>query len=113
MGKYFALLTNPHSPIAFLDEEWFYTTSRRAKLKCLPLQPGEEKGADRVKIPKMRNRQYPVKSMFLGVVARPRIDLPSMFDGRVFLKRVSETLTLKKDACNANFTHDIHINTLL
>ena len=45
----------------FLDEKWFYTTSRRQKIKILPPRPGED--ADKVDphIPTARSRRYPIK----------------------------------------------------
>ena len=60
--------------IAMLDEKWFYVTSRRKTIKRLPLQEGEEEGDDFIPQPKMRSRRFPIKSMFMGVVGRPRKD---------------------------------------
>ena len=87
VNKYYELLTNVDSPIAYIDEKWFYTTNRRRKVKKLPLAPHEEEGADKIVIPKMRSRRFPVKSMFMGVVARPRPQ--HNFDGKILLERVS------------------------
>ena len=42
----------------------------------------------------MRSRRFPVKSMFMGVVDRPRPD--KKFDGRNLLVRVSRTNVIKK-----------------
>lgn len=109
----YPLLTDVHSAVAFLDEKWFYTTNRRSKLKYLPLQEGEEVGADKISRPKMRNRRYPVKAMFMGVVGRPRPDLQSKFDGRIHLERISETVQVKTETCHQNFSDDVHINSLL
>ena len=84
--KYYNLLTDDNAPVAYLDEKWFYTTNRRNKLKYLPLQPGETPGADKLYKSKMRCCCHPVKSMFLGVVARPRPELN--FDGKIHIEHV-------------------------
>ena len=76
------------------DEKWFYTTNRRRKIKKLPLGENEKEGDDKVKYPQTRSYRFPVKSMFMGVVGRPKIDKNS--DGRILLDRVSKTRAIKK-----------------
>ena len=39
--KNFHLLTQQHCPVAFLDEKWFYTTSRWKRIKQLPKSEAE------------------------------------------------------------------------
>ena len=68
-------MTKPTAPVAFLDEKWFYTTNRRRRIKKLPLTEAE-KNSEENKVPmyrrpKIRSRRYPVKVMYLGVVANP------------------------------------------
>ena len=109
--KYYDLLTDDDSPVAFLDEKWFYTTNRRNKLKHLPLQPGEAPGSDKLYRSKMRCRCHPVKSMFLGVVARPRPHLH--FDGKIHIERFSKTRPSTRMCTHTSFSHDICINLML
>ena len=61
-GKFYA---------CFLDKKWFYITSRRRKMKLLPAQPGESEDVVANEVPTTRSRRFPVKSMYLGVVANP------------------------------------------
>ena len=59
-------------PVCYLDEKWFYTSTRRKKLKHLPRHKNEPIGVDVLKRPKCRSRRFPIKIMYLGVVGRPR-----------------------------------------
>ena len=34
--EWYEKLTDPSTPVAYLDEKWFYATNRRRKLKRLP-----------------------------------------------------------------------------
>ena len=95
--------------IAQLDEKWFYTTSRRRTIKRLPLQPGEEEGSDFIPQPKVLSRRFPIKSMFLGCIGRPRPD--KGFDGKILLERISETTVVTKMTANQNFSDDVLINS--
>ena len=47
--------------------------------------------------------------MFMGVVGRPRED--KGFNGKIYLKRVSEEVSLQKRATNQNFSPDRNINS--
>ena len=73
------MLTDPTKPVCYLDEKWFYVTNRRRKIKKLPLAEGEVPGSEFIPAPKMRSRRFPVKLMFMGVVANPCPD--KGFDG--------------------------------
>ena len=44
--KWYDLLTNVNSPVAYLDEKWFYTTNRRRKMKKLPKGDDEQEGVN-------------------------------------------------------------------
>lgn len=67
----------------FLDEKWFFTTSQRKKLKILPQAEFETCEDADVNLPKLRSRRFPVKVMFMGVVARP---VPEHdFNGKIYL----------------------------
>ena len=59
----------------------------------LPTGPGEMDGGDTTKHPQMRSRRFLVKSMFMGVVGRSRLD--KNFDGRILNKK--EIYNLKKN----------------
>ena len=78
----------------FLEEKWFYTTSRRRKIKSLP--PGQGEDPDEVAMvqPATRSRHHAIKVMFLGVVAPP---IPEEgFNGKIFLDRVTREEGYKK-----------------
>lgn len=79
---------------AFLDEKWFYTTSRRRKNKVLPLQQGEQPGADTIPPRRVASRRFTTKVMYMGVVACP--DEAHDFDGKIYMRRVSQTKTAKQ-----------------
>ena len=55
--------------------------------------------------PKIRSRRYPVKVMFLGVVARPVKDIAKGidFNGRIMLERVSRQREITKKTKSQNF----------
>ena len=78
-------------PVCYLDEKWFYPTTRRRKLKFLPCGKHEKPGADIIRRPKTRSRRFPIKVMYLGVVGRPKTVGRRRFNGRIFLERVSKT----------------------
>jgi hypothetical protein len=103
--KWFDFFCNPEAPVAFLDEKWFYTTNRRRKLKILPSNNNEMGQVAQYRRPRIRSRQYPVKVMYLGVVACPQPD--KNFDGRVALGRVSIWKTLTRASRNKRFSVDV------
>ena len=105
--KWFKKLTDPEIPVAYLDEKWFYTTNRRRVMKKLP------KGEDEIKIPeyqkpKIRSQRYPVKVMYMGVVAAP--NAPRNFDGRIYLKRVSTKKKQARASRNKRFSPELQVN---
>ena len=81
--------------IAYIDKKWFYVTNCHCKVKKLPLGPHEVEGADAIEMPKTQSQRFPVKSMFMGVVGKPRPD--KNFDGKILFKRVSKNVTVKQD----------------
>ena len=89
----------------FLDEKWFYTSSRRKKFKILPKAPWEELKDAFFIAPKVRSRRHPCKVMFLSVVAPPIIDKDGNveFDGKILMKRVSKTAEQARLSTNQNF----------
>lgn len=107
--EYWELLTDPTKPVGMLDEKYFYTTSRRRKLKILPLGEGEEPGADKIDRPKTLSRRFPIKAMFMSVVGRPRPE--HGFDGKIFIERVSKTKTITRSTANHRFSDDAFINS--
>lgn len=109
--EHFSKIERTDTPIAFLDEKWFYTTNRRRRLKVLPQGESEQNAPDAVAVPKIRSRRYPVKVMYLGVVARPQDEHD--FDGRVFLKRVSRPKVQGRASRNKSFSVDVLLNEAL
>jgi hypothetical protein len=73
---------------AFIDEKWFYTTSRRYKMKILPCADHESAEDAFDAAPKIRSCQYPCKVMYMGVIASPVPD--KAFTGKIMIKRVSK-----------------------
>ena len=97
-------LNNPFTPVAHLDEKFFYTTNRRRKIKVLPPGPLESESDALFIMPKMLSRRFPIKAMFMGVVGRP---IPHRnFNGKIFLERVSERIPVSKITSHQNFTDD-------
>ena len=109
--KYYRILTCPSYYVAYLDEKFFYTTSRRKKIKVLPKGEHEVDGADKFIRPKMRSRRFPIKSMFMGVVGRP---IPHReFDGKIMLERVSEEVPITRLGSHTSFTDDAIANAMI
>ena len=108
---HFDKLSNPSVPFAFLDEKWFYTTNRRRKVKILPKADCEQTAPDIVELPRIRSRRFPVKVMFLGVVACPNDEHD--FDGKILLKRVSRRRQVHRASTNKRFSVDALVNDIL
>ena len=108
--KHWDLFTNTSAPVVFLDEKWFYTTSRRRKRKILPKGSHEEEEPNYV-APRMHSRRHPVKVMYLGVVANLQPDYD--FDGRVMMKRVSKWKKAQRAQPSKRLSVDVHINDAL
>ena len=108
--QHFDIISDETKPVVYLDEKWFYTTSRRKRMKILPKASWEE--ADPLyAAAKIRSRRYPVKVMYLAVVACP---LKSHnFNGKIFLKRVSRRERAKRMSRNQWFTTDVLLNNAL
>ena len=111
IAKYFSILTDPSKPVVYLDEKWFYTTSRRKKLKQLPQGSCELEPPPNLKRFQARNRRFPVKCMFMGVVARPNEQ--RKFNGRIMLKRVSKSKIITKRTAHKNFSQDRLTNQMI
>ena len=108
---HYVKLTSYTYHVAYLDEKFFYTTSRRKKIKRLPKGKHEKNGADKLVRPKMRSRRFPIKFMFMGVVARtlPRYN----FDGKILLEHVGEQVEVTRQTVHTNFTGGVIINASL
>jgi len=74
--------------ICYLDKKWFYLVSRRKTSKYLPRAEFETEGADRIRVRRVISRSYPVKTMFMGVIAQPIAE--RNFSGLLSMKRLSE-----------------------
>ena len=112
VGRWGDLFRKEDTPVCYLDEKWFYTSSRRRKIKYLPPGPGEEADDALIVRPKIRSRRYPVKVMYLGVVARPVKDEAKGidFNGRIALKRVARERKVKSLTRNQKFSPDVKVN---
>ena len=95
----------------FLDEKWMYTTSRRKKLKILPIAEWEDPNEALVPQPKIRSRRHACKIMYLGVVAPP--DQHHCFDGKILLKRCCRARPQKRLSHNKNFTPSFLTNNMI
>ena len=93
--------------VAFLDEKWFYTCSRRKKMKILPRASFETEEESFIAKPKLRSRRFPCKVMFLGVICPP---VDGKTNGRILLKRVSQKVKSKRQSYNQNFVCHFVIN---
>jgi len=94
--------------VAFLDEKFFYITSRRKFLKKLPKAAHEEVGCERFVLPKRIPRRFPVKCMFLGVVGQP---VPHHgFHGKILLERVSEEVGVSWLTSHTNLSDVVILN---
>ena len=95
------LESNEELYYCFLDEKWFYTTSRRKKMKMLPKASFETFNESHVKYKKIRNRRHPCKVMFMGIVAPP---IEGKMDGNILLQRVSKKIATKRRSMNQKFS---------
>jgi hypothetical protein len=93
--------------VAFLDEKWFYTQSRRKKRKELPLGPHEQPGAEVLPTRRIVSRRFPSKAMFMGVFGPP--DTAHGFNGNIYLKRVSETQVAKQKSYSQRVSDNYRI----
>ena len=62
------LMESENFYIAFLDEKWFYTQSRRKKMKVLPAHQAEEEKDLRLMVEQEVSRWHATKVMYLGAV---------------------------------------------
>jgi hypothetical protein len=93
---------------AFLDEKWFYTTSRCKKAKWLPLGTHEEPGADKMRALCTVSRRYSTKVMVMGVVTNP---IPEHnFDSKIYIKCVSEQIQAVQKSHLEQFHDDNVVN---
>ena len=96
--------------ICFLDEKWFYVSSRRNRHKHLPKHELETEEEAYSRGTKTRSRRFPIKSMFLAVISRAFTDWNT--DGKIFLKRVSKYDFTNQKSYNQQFSDDYHVNHL-
>ena len=83
-------------------------------MKKLPLTKAGKNSENKVPMyrrPKIRSRRYPVKVMYLGVVANPNEEKD--FDGRIYLERVSRQKTVTRASRNSRFSVDVLVNQAL
>ena len=94
--------------VCFLDEKWFYTTSRRRKLKILPCAEFEEPEVVEAQMPKLWNRRFPLKVMLFGVTDPP--DESRNFDGKILMKQVCEQYLTSKNSYNLHVATQYELN---
>ena len=70
--KNYLVLTCPFLPVAFLDKKWFYRVHRRRKVKFLPSSDKQSTSDEAPARSKILFRKFSVKTMFMGIVARPQ-----------------------------------------
>jgi hypothetical protein len=66
----------------------FYIKSKRSIYKILPPGPRESIEEAFLKHPKEHSQQFPIKAMFMGVVAP--LNLEQGLNGSVMIKRISK-----------------------
>jgi hypothetical protein len=67
----------------FLDEKWFYTTSRRSKNKIIPKTRHETEEDAKFNAAKIRSCRFATKLMFMGVVSPPNKEHPPPSGGYI------------------------------
>lgn len=116
----------------FLDEKWFYPTSRRNVEKHVPVQEFEDEDDVYVPAPTTRSRRFVSKVMYLGVIARPVKGLLAWLgkvkrkgqkkrdgtysdwsNGKIFLRRVSKMKKAKKTSYSQKLHTLGEVNDLL
>ena len=65
--KYFNIITSRYIYVCCFDEI-FYAISLLKKTKKLPRGLHQVAGSDKIVLPKIMSRRFPIKSVFLGVV---------------------------------------------
>ena len=85
----------------FLDEKWFYTTSRRKKMKILPRATWEAEVEAKIVLPKVHSRKHTSKGMVMGIIGPPVYDKNEkiMFDGKIMAKQVSQQTSQINKIC--------------
>ena len=97
--------------VCFLDEKWFYTTSRRKKYKILPKAPFETEEQAYVQMPRVRSRKHALKLMYQGIVGNPVPE--KCFDGMVLMERVCEEYESSRRSFNQNISIQYELNHAL
>ena len=104
-------LLESNAVICYLDEKWFYTSSRRRSLKYLPKANFEAEGADKLKVRKVISRRHSLKTMFITVVSAPNEEHD--FDGKIFIERISNAKTAERTVYRQQFHYNRDINQML
>ena len=79
--------------------------------KLIPNEDWEDPDDTYVPPPKARSRRYMNKVMFLGIVARPFTRL--FLDGKIYLKRISKMVKVKRRSEHKKFVPDGCLNALI
>jgi hypothetical protein len=70
--------------LVYIDEKWFYLSSRHKKSKHLPRAEFEPEEADKIRVRRVINKSHPVKTMFMGLITKP---IPEQnFNGAISIK---------------------------
>ena len=101
----------PKLHYCFIDEKWFYTTSRRKKLQILPQAEFETAEDSFIQIQRIRSRRFPTKVMYMGVVGVPN---PSQgFDGKIYMECVCDEVACGRNSYNQNISDYYEVNHAL
>ena len=111
----------------FLDEKWFYTTSRQKKMKILPKAEWENEDEAKIVMPKVHSRRHCSKVMYMGVIGPPvykknkqgdfeyeivdgKVHKQILFDGKIMCKRVSNKIAQSQLSTHQNFVEEHILN---
>ena len=111
----------------YLDEKWFYTTSRRKKMKILPQAEWESSEEAKIVVPKVHSRRHCQKVMYMGIIGAPvykrneygdyeyeivdgTVKKVVLFDGKIMCKRVSRKVAQSQLSTHQNFVEEHILN---
>ena len=77
-------------------------------MKILPQAEFKEPEVAEIEMPKLRNRRFPLKVMFLGITAKPVIS--RNFEGKILMKRVCEQYVTAKNSYNLHVATQYELN---
>ena len=76
-------------------------------MKELIRGPKEKNAPDNLRKPRVCNRRYPIKAIYLGVIDFPQDE--DNFDDQIILERVSHAKVLTRASKNKHLRDDVYI----